>query len=347
MIFLCVILFPLNILAFSDSSSSSVVMDMDSGRILYSKNKDEKRLIASTTKIMTCIITIENMDLNKKIIVGDEVLKMYGTNIYVEVGEEISIRDLLYGLMLRSGNDASVVLAKNVFGSYDKFIKMMNKKAKELNMNNTIFNNPHGLDDDTKNYSTAYDMSLLSKYCYKNKIYRKIISTKKYRAISNLKSYLWYNRNKLLYNYKYGIGGKNGYTPDAGKTFVSNASYNGLNLTMVSLNDSNIYSNHENIYNYIFKKYKRYKIVDKDKFHIDKNFFNDDVYIKKSFYYPLSDNEVSNIKTLISINNSNNKKVGNINIYLDNKNIGSVSIYKVKKEDNNNLLSKIKSLFIR
>lgn len=157
---LCVILFPLNILAFSDSSSSSVVMDMDSGRILYSKNKDEKRLIASTTKIMTCIITIENMDLNKKIIVGDEVLKMYGTNIYVEVGEEISIRDLLYGLMLRSGNDASVVLAKNVFGSYDKFIKMMNKKAKELNMNNTIFNNPHGLDDDTKNYSTAYDMAL-------------------------------------------------------------------------------------------------------------------------------------------------------------------------------------------
>ena len=186
LLLLVIFLFPVSVFA---RSSSTIVVDGDSGRILYENNVHDSMLIASITKIMTCILTIENVDLDSEVEIGDEVLEMYGTNIYVQVGEKLTIRDLLYGLMLRSGNDASVVLAKNVFGSEEKFVEMMNKKASELGMNYTKFENPHGLDESTKNYSTAYDMSLLAKYAYNNKTYRKIVSTKKYVTKSNLKSY--------------------------------------------------------------------------------------------------------------------------------------------------------------
>ena len=173
-------------------------MDLDSGRVLYQENIKEKKLIASTTKILTAIVTLENASLDKEVIIGDEVLKMYGTNIYIEVGEKITIKDLLYGLLLRSGNDAAVALAVAVSGSEEEFVKLMNKKAQDIGMKDSSFTNPHGLDDDTKNYSTAYDMALLSRYAYQNKTYRKIVGTKKYVTKTKDKTYLWYNRNKLL-----------------------------------------------------------------------------------------------------------------------------------------------------
>ena len=159
-----ILIFPLNVFSLSDSSKSSIAIDIDSGRILYEKNKDEKLLIASTTKIMTCIIVLENSNLDDTVKVGEEVLKMYGTNIYLELSEEMTVRDLLYGMMLRSGNDAAIVLATYVGGSEEEFVRMMNEKAKEIGMENTSFSNSHGLDEESKNYSTSYDMSLLSKY---------------------------------------------------------------------------------------------------------------------------------------------------------------------------------------
>lgn len=336
-----VTLFPLNTYALNDTAKSSIVIDMDSGRILYEKNPNEKRLIASTTKIMTAILAIENGNLNKNVIVGEEVLKMYGTNIYIEVGEKISMKDLLYGLLMRSGNDASVVIAKEIGKTEDGFVKMMNQKAKEIGMKNTNFKNPHGLDDETKNYSTAYDMALLSSYAYKNETYRKISSTKKYETSNDKKSYLWYNRNKLLTMYKYSTGGKNGYTPVAGKTLVTTASKDGLNLTTVTLKDSNPYENHKRIYENIYNQYKKYKIIDKETFKINKNYFNGKLYIKNSFYYPLKESERDLIKTFVSITNKKDKKVGKITIYLDKKTIGTIPIYQQKKEKSQNIFSKI------
>ena len=306
-------------------------MEEKSGRILESSDINNKKLIASITKIMTCIIALENNNnLEKVIKVPNEVLKMYGTNIYIEVGEEIKIIDLLYGLMLRSGNDAALTLAIATAGSEENFVKLMNKKAQELGMNNTIFNNPHGLDEDTKNYSTAYDMSLLARYAYKNKIYRKIIKTKKYTCKSSIKSYLWYNRVSILNNYKYSLGGKNGYTPKAGKTLVSYAKKDNMTLIGVSLHDSNIYDTHEDLFEKNFKKYKLYKIVDKDNFSYNKKLFSEDIYLKESFYYPLKENELTNISTIINITNSNNTIPGKIIIKLNNKEIGSINIYKKK-----------------
>ena len=332
----------------ADTAKSTIVMDLDSGRILYEKNANQKRLIASITKIMTAIVAIEEGDLTEKITVGEEVLSMYGTNIYVEVGEKMKLRDLLYGLLLRSGNDASVVIAKAIAGSEEKFVNLMNKKAQEIGMKNTIFKNPHGLDEETENYSTAYDMALLSKYAYKNKTYRNIVSTDKYEVSTGKKTYLWYNRNKLLTTYEYCTGGKNGYTPRAGKTLVTTASKNGLNLTIVTLSDGDIYNNHIDLYEDFFSKYKRYKIIDKNKFRIDKEFVDEDVYLEDSFYYPLTSNEVNDIKTVVHfLDDSATDEIGTIEIFLSNQKIGELPIYrKIKKKEQFSFFEWLRQLFL-
>lgn len=323
-------------------------MDLDSGRILYEKNANQKRLIASITKIMTAIVAIEEGDLTEKITVGEEVLSMYGTNIYVEVGEKMKLRDLLYGLLLRSGNDASVVIAKAIAGSEEKFVNLMNKKAQEIGMKNTIFKNPHGLDEETENYSTAYDMALLSKYAYKNKTYRNIVSTDKYEVSTGKKTYLWYNRNKLLTTYEYCTGGKNGYTPRAGKTLVTTASKKGLNLTIVTLSDGDIYNNHIDLYEDFFSKYKRYKLIDKNNFRIDKEFVDEDVYLEDSFYYPLTSNEVNDIKTVVHfLDDSATDEIGTIEIFLSNQKIGELPIYrKIKKKEQFSFFEWLRQLFL-
>ena len=334
---------------YADSFSSTIVMDVDSGRILYNNGINEKKLIASTTKIMTCIIVLENSNIEDEIEVGDEVLSMYGTNIYIEPGERIKIRDLLYGLMLRSGNDAAITLAYNTLGE-EKFIDAMNKKAMDIGMNNTIFKNPHGLDDIEKNYSTAYDMALLAKYAYSNKQYMQIISTKKYVTKSSIKSYVWYNRMELLNKYKYCIGGKNGYTPSAGKSLVSYAHKDDLTLLIVSLNDSIIYENHKSLYDASFSKYRNYIIVDKDKLNLKLIGTDYTYHPKKSFTYPLSSDEVDDITTLVKINsNQSIKETDKLEIRLKNEKIGVIDIERKpkKKKEKTSFFQKIIRLFVR
>lgn len=334
--FLFLFLFPCTVFA-KDTSKASIVMDVDSGRILYRNNIHEKRLIASITKIMTATIVLENTDLHQKFMADSEVLKMYGTNIYIELGESMSVEDLLYGLMLRSGNDAAVVLARGVSSSEEEFVKLMNEKAKSLGMDHTIFRNSHGLDEETENYSTAYDMALLSKYIYqKSSFYRKMIKTYKYTSETDKKSYLWYNRNKLLTQYKYCVGGKTGYTPRAGRTLVSVAKKNGMTLTAVSLKDSNHYESQEDLYESMFAKYKRYQIIDPDHFSLDEEYYKDQLYIKEGFYYPLSDEELSQIKTVVKItklkNYQDQDKVGEIEITFKNEVIKKIDVFVHKEK---------------
>lgn len=314
-----------------DSSKSSIVMDIDSGRILYSNNKDEKRLIASITKIMTSVVAIENAKLNTTYTAKEEILKMYGTSIYLEYSEKMSLKNLLYGLMLRSGNDAAVVIANHVSKNEKEFVKLMNRKAKEIGMKNTVFANPHGLDEVTQNYSTAYDMAVLSSYAYKNyPLFRKISGTYRYVSKGNDKTYLWYNRNKLLKSYEYTTGGKTGYTPSAGKTFVSTARKNNLDLTIVTLNDSDTYENHKQLYENIYKNYASYKIVDAKTFDLDHNYC-----IKESFSYPLTLKEKDNIKILTKVDQSlSGEKKGQVEVYLYNKLIKKIPIYSAKKREN-------------
>lgn len=338
-----------NIYALSDTSKSSVVIDMDSGRILYDNNKDEKRLIASITKIMTAVIAIEKKDLNEVVTIGEEVLPMYGSNIYIEVGEEMSLRDLLYGLILRSGNDAAVSIAKYVGGTEEKFVDLMNKKAKALGMTNTIFNNPHGLDDETENYSTAYDMAKLMRYANSLMEFVEISGTKKWTVTTNKKSYVWYNRNSLLVQYKYATGGKTGYTPRAGKTIVSTASKDDLNLVAVTLNDGNHYNTQKELYEYIFSKYKSINVIDKNNLSL-KNDLYDNLYVNYSFSYPLKDDELAYIKTYVDLykldNYDNNDKVGEIYVKFKDEEVYRENIYvKTKKKEEEGFFDILKKFF--
>lgn len=336
-IFLFVIIIcPVNVFSLNITAKSAIVIDNDTGRILLEKNINEKRLIASTTKIMTFIVAVENGNINDTVKVGEEVLKMYGSNIYLELGEEMTLKDLLYGMMLRSGNDAATVIANYIGGSVEKFVELMNEKAKSIGMNSTIFKNPTGLDDDEENYSTAYDMALLSKMASKNSLYMEVTSTKKYR-VDNDKIYIWNNRNEMLKRYQYTTSGKTGYTPKAGHTLVSTASYNNLNLTAVSLNDNDMYVDQENMYDYVYSNYEKITILDKNKFYIDNNYYKDHVYIKNSFSYPLTEEEQDKIKTLVSITKKtklkNGEEVGNVKVYFNDEIIHEEPIFvEIKKK---------------
>ena len=337
-LFLIIILFCFNVLA----SSSTIVMDTNSGRILYQNNAYEKKLIASTTKIMTFVIAYEYARdyLDLEIEAGNEILKMYGTSIYLSLHEKMKLKDLLYGLMLRSGNDAAIVIANFVGGSEEGFVKLMNKKAKFLGMNNTIFSNSHGLDEVTENYSTAYDMALLSIYASKIPLYREITKTKYYDVKTNLKSYSWINRNKFVFTYPLFTTGKTGYTPKAGKTFVSTAKKNNLELTIVSLNDANHYDNHRYLYEEMFSKYYNYLLISKDDFNKE----HKDLLLKKDIYYPLTKEEKENIDIKLILNSN----ASSITVSLYDKEIIEERVYLKKKETvktSNNLWVKIKNIF--
>lgn len=339
-VIMLILVMPINVFGLSLSCRSCVLMDSDSGRVLYEKDKDNPRLIASITKIMTAILAIESGRLEEEVTVGEEVLTMYGSNIYIELGEKMKLLDMVYGLMLRSGNDAAIVIAYFIGGSEENFVKMMNDKAKEIGMTNTVFNNPHGLDEVTQNKSTAYDMALLSSYASHNETYMKIVGTKKYSVQTDKKSYLWYNRNKLLGSYSYATGGKTGYTPSAGRTLVTNASHNNLNLTAVTLNDGNEYISHETMYNYGFENYKNYVILDKNKFKVDNAYYPNQIYIKESFKYPLTEVEKENVKVLVKLTKldkiNNNDEVGIVIVKLAGQEIYSEKVYvRVNKEKKN------------
>ena len=346
---LTILLFNNTLVYAKDTARSTVVIDIGSGRILYSKNKDEKRLIASITKIMTAVIAIENKNLDDIVTVGEEVLPMYGSNIYIKVGEQLTLRDLLYGLMLRSGNDAAVTIATYVSGSEVKFVELMNKKAKEIGMKNTTFMNCHGLDEETQNYSTAYDMALLSKYANRLMEYVEISGTKKYKLNTNYNSYLWINRNKLLSNYRYATGGKTGFTPKAGRTLVTTANKNNLNLSIVTLDDNDMYNTHESLYDYYFSKYENVLLIDKDNIKFDNSKYSN-LYIKNDFYYPLTKEEQDSVKIIVDLYDidvySNNDKVGEIYVLLNNEEIYRDNIYiKKYNQYKPNLFDKIINFF--
>lgn len=315
--------------------ASVVVMDADSGRILYSKNKSEKKLIASTTKIMTTIVALENAKLSDKLKVGKEIQTVNGSMIYVKEGETFTLNDLLHGLMLQSGNDAAMIIASKTM-LYDNFIAQMNLKAHKLGMYNTTFENPHGLNDDTKNYSTAEDMSKLMRYAIKNKDFLNITSTKKYKV----DNYIWYNKNKLLSDYKYLISGKIGYTKASGQVFVSAAKKDSKTLIIASIDERDKFNLHKNLYEKYFKEYERYKVLDKNTFSFKvKNKNHDHYFIKNDFNMLLTKNEIKKLRVSVSLNKNNDY----VDIYLDNNLIHSEKLYKLKYQSR---IKKIKELLL-
>ena len=347
------LLIPVSVRGIETSARSAILMDIDSNRVLYEKNIHEVRSVASISKIMTAVIAIESGKLDDKVIIGEEIKKAYGSGIYIQVGEEITLRDLLYGLMLRSGNDAALAIAKYTGGSVEEFVNLMNDKAEELKMTNTTFNNPSGLDNDKGNYSTAYDMALLTSYAMKLDEYRKITSTKKYTLTTNKNTYSWINKNKLLSIYKYSTGGKTGFTEIAKRTLVSTATKDNTNLVVVTLNDGNDWNDHRNLFEYGFNNYINLNILKKGDINIyNDTYYNDyTLYVKNDYSYLLSADEQDNLIFKYKLEKKRNINDYVIcvllNIYLGDKKVHEESIY-VKERKNikkKTLFDKIRDWF--
>lgn len=333
---LVLFLIPMNTYALGESATSITVMDIDSGRVLFSKNQKEERLIASITKIMTAIVAIESGKLNDVVVVDDSILKAYGSGIYIEIGEQIKLEDLIYGLMLRSGNDAALMIAKYVSGSVEEFAKNMNEKAEKIGMKNTKFFNPHGLDEDTENISTSYDMALLTKYAMSNEVYKKIAGTKSYKVTTDKKTYVWKNKNKLMFDYEYATGGKTGFTKKARRTLVTTASKNNMNVVVVTLNDPDDFSEHKEAFNYVFDNYTKYRILNKKTFEVKNNKYNGKLYIKNDYYFALKETEKDKVTLNVKLEKNKNKIKNNVagvvEVRFDNKKIHEEKIYLERTE---------------
>lgn len=332
------LLFPYSVQAISTSATSSILVDMDSGRIIYENNSHEVRSVASISKIMTAILAIESKKLDKTVKVSDVVLEAYGSGIYIKPGEKLTLQDLVYGLMLRSGNDAALMIAEYVSGSVPKFVEKMNQKAQEIGMKQTTFHNPSGLDeeDEVGNFSTAYDMAILTSYAMKNKTYQKIVGTKKYTLKTNKNTYVWYNKNKLLTNYENTTGGKTGFTKKARRTLVSTASKDQLNFVVVTLNDGNDFQDHENLHEYGFTYYKKYRLLKKGtvKIEDEKYYKNETLYIKNDIDYPLREDEKQSVRLSFQLNKKkqlkDGGKVGEVHVKVGDETVLKEPIY-VKK----------------
>lgn len=248
----------------NQEAESMIVMDMRTKRVLNGYQSNKKMLPASITKILTCITCIEHYDIDGIVVVGEEVLQSEGSSIYLKIGDVITVRDLLYGLMLCSGNDAAIVLAYHYNQNMDDFIYLMNQTAKKIGMNDSNFENPSGLNNDTKNVTTAYDMALLMSYAMKNETFRKITSTKDYKAnLFTNKTMYFHNKHRLLQENKEVIGGKTGYTKEAHRTLVTCFKKEEFEIVVVTLNCSNDWDFHEKLAQKAFYDYDLKQVISK------------------------------------------------------------------------------------
>jgi D-alanyl-D-alanine carboxypeptidase len=248
---------------------------------------------------MTGILAIEHLDLSEKVYVDDCIDKAYGSAVYLKKGTWISNLDLVYGLLLRSGNDCALMLAKSVSNGESEFVELMNKKARDLKMNNTVFSNPHGLDEiDGGNISCSYDMAILQAYALNNDIYRHITSQLKYRS----EDYgVWVNKNKLLNQYEFCISGKTGYTKIAKRTLITSAKKNNLELIVVTLNCGGDFAYHKQLYEKHFLIYENRLIIKKGELIIQEY----KIFIPNDLYYFVK-REIDT-KTLVEINKDSYK----------------------------------------
>lgn len=340
------------------NARSCIVLDRLSKNILYGKNEFSKVKMASTTKIMTATIIIENCDLNKTIEVSKKAAGTGGSRLGLKTGDKITIRDLLYGLMLCSGNDAAVALAESCSGSIAEFSNLMNQKAKELGLNNSQFESPHGLDSDN-HYTTAYEMAILSDYALKNKTFLNIVGTKNYTVTVNGYPKTLSNTNELLGNLLGVYGIKTGFTNGANRCLVTACKRNNMDIICVVLGcDTKKFRTQDSIklIEYTFKNFEYLNISEKindafNKWKID-NINNFNIYKGVSNHLELKLSDLQNPiipikkeeKNLININISSNNNliapleensvIGKISVTINNNEVISLNIL------NNNLIEK-------
>ena len=346
----------------STSAKSAILTEAKTGEVLYEKNAYQKMPMASTTKIMTAICAIENSNLDEVVTVDSRAAGIEGSSMYLKNGEKITLRNLLYGLMLSSGNDAAVAIALNVGKSVENFADMMNETAKKIGVKDTSFKNPNGLDEEG-HYTTAYDLAQITRYALSNSEFAKIVSTNEITLAgsenSNARSLR--NHNKLLRIYEGTTGVKTGFTKKSGRCLVSSSERNGINLIAVTLNDPNDWNDHISMFNYAFDNCKMKNVVKKgeyagtvnvksspiegikteyasDTYALFKNNENDDITVKTSVANTVEAPVDFGVKIGESVFFSNGKKLGSADI---------VTSSCAAKEESNKLYEEFKNILIK
>lgn len=243
------------------SASAACVMEQSSRRVLYEKNAHERRAMASTTKVMTALVALEYGYLKDVVTISPKACGVEGSSLYLQAGEQLTLEDLLYGLMLRSGNDAAVAIAEHIGGSVEGFADMMNRKAQELGAENTHFVTPNGLDADD-HYTTAYDLALISAAAMDNPDFGTIVSTQRYSMPCPGQEWdrVVVNKNRLLA--EYGADGiKTGYTKKAGRCLVASKTQNDMQLIAVALNCGPMFEDCQAMLDTAFARYEMTTIV--------------------------------------------------------------------------------------
>ena len=330
-------------------SKNVIVLDKKTKLVLYEKDAYKKVPMASTTKIMTCIIALENSNLTDIITVSKKASSIHGSTLGLPKNSKITMQDLLYGLMLRSGNDCAIAIAEHISGSIESFQILMNNKAKALNLNNTNFVTPHGLDDEN-HYTTAYELAILTDYALNNDIFKKIVSTKEHIIYINNSPRTLSNTNELLGNTPGVYGVKTGFTFNAGRCLVSSVKRNDLDIIVVVLGadtkkirttDSKklieyIYSafSYVDTYPKVFNTFNTYQEFLNNNLILEKTTTVPKIYLdqKENYLYPIKNTDINNIEVKIYTLNkfdfkmSKNQKIGLLSVYVNDKILYSLDI---------------------
>ena len=348
------------------NSRAAIVYDRNSGTILYGKNENEKRKMASTTKIMTCIVVLENSDLDTIVTVSSKAAGTGGSRLGLHTNDKISVTNLLYGLMLCSGNDAAVALAEHVGGSVQGFADLMNKKALELGLSSTHFVTPHGLDNND-HYTTAYELAIITNYALENETFRKFVGTKSISITINNYSKTLTNTNELLGYWDGVYGVKTGFTNGANRCLVTAVKRNNMDLICIVLGadtKKNRTQDSINLIEYVFSNYspfnlkekinsefENWKLCNSNSFNVSKGVSNDlEPYLENLNYdfLPLTSNQIQNLSIYIYCDYNftaplaSDSILGYLSVYVDDKNIITLRIF------NKNLIEKksYKNFFI-
>lgn len=352
------------------NAKAAVLINASTGEVLYNKNMNQKMYPASTTKIMTALLVLENLDLSSTVTIDKETAETGECQINLIEGEKVTVEQLLYALLLKSANDAAVALAKEVDGSIPAFADRMNAKAKELGAKNTNFVTPNGLHDDN-HYTTAYDLAMITKGAMKNKEFRKIVTTLKYTIPETNKSdaRVLHNPNKLLYSktkisvngvlkplkYEGATGIKNGYTSEAERCLVAGAKRENIELISVVLKTTATgkFADSIALLDYGFENYKSVPAIKKGeslgKIKVIKGAVrNVEIVAAKSSYLTRLQNKADlKVNTKVMIDNevaapvSKGQKVGKVEIYTGNILVDAVDVVTVKQVDKGGILSVI------
>lgn len=346
--------------ACESSAKAMCLIEQNSGRVLYGKNIHKKLPMASTTKIFTALTVLENcQDLDEVFEIDSRAVGVEGTSIYLKKGEKMSARELLYGMMLPSGNDAATALAYRIGGNIEKFCELMQTTAKNAGSRNSSFKNPHGLDE-AGHYTTAYDLAITSSKALKNEIFKEIVGAK-YQTISGNeevdKRYLK-NKNKLLNLFEGATGVKTGFTDNAGRCYVSSASRENLDVVCCVLNCQPMFEECKNFMEKAFKEYKNYELLPEynivDTVAVEKGKQDEvKIYSQKKFVFPLTTEEFLKINYEYEkpdVLNAPIKKeecVGKVKIYLENQILFEDDLITTDEISSNSLIQGIKDIIFR